>query len=404
MDCNIELKNETYFNNLFLNILIKTNQNKIIIRNNILSDVKNKITKYSKDKKWDFYKKITNPYELIYLTKKLDKPFSISYYEPISRSYFKMIEILNEFFIDYKNNYKQINTFHLAEGPGGFVEAMINFRKNKLDNIYAMTLISNNKDIPNWNKIKYFMKNNKNIKILVGEDGRGDLYNINNHYHIMKTYGKNTIDIMTGDGGFDFSNNYNSQEQHSQKLMFSQILMVFSMLKIKGHFICKFFDIYCDLTKEFIFLLYLFFDKLYIYKPNTSRVANSERYIICKGYKGCSILLLCEFLNVLDLWNKIEIINMNIKNIIDLKEKKINKIYNTFLKKLNIINNNLEEIQIKNINDTINIIENTPSESFLINNYNSQINIAKDWCEKYNIPYKKNFNNQNYKNLYYLFK
>ena len=403
MDSNIEIKNNSNFNNLFLNICIKTN-NKIQIENNILSDVKNKITKYSRDKKWDFYKKITNPYELIYLTKKLDKPFSISNYEPISRSYFKMMEILNEFFINYKNNYKKINTFHLAEGPGGFVEAMINFRKNKLDNVYAMTLISSNKDIPNWNKIKYFIKRNENIQILVGEDKKGDLYNVRNHYYIMQNYGKNTMDIMTGDGGFDFSNDYNSQEQNSQKLIFSQILMVFSMLKLKGHFICKFFDTYCDLTKEFIFILYLFFDSIYIYKPKTSRVANSEKYIICKGYKGCSALLLCELLNILNIWNKLDSIKYNIVNILDLKDKKIKLVYDNFLDKLKKINSNLEESQIKNINDTIQIIENTPSEQFLLNNYNTQINIAKDWCNKYNIPYKKNFNNQNYKNLYYLFK
>ena len=403
MDSNIEIKNNSNFNNLFLNICIKTN-NKIQLENNMLSGVKNKITKYSRDKKWDFYKKLTNPYELIYLTKKLDKPFSISNYEPISRSYFKMMEILNEFFIDYKNDYKKINTFHLAEGPGGFVEAMINFRRNKLDNVYAMTLISSNKDIPNWNKIKYFVKRNDNIQILVGEDQKGDLYNVRNHYYIMRNYGKNTMDIVTGDGGFDFSNDYNSQEQNSQKLIFSQILMVFSMLKLKGHFICKFFDTYCDLTKEFIFLLYLFFDSIYIYKPKTSRVANSERYIICKGYKGCSTLLLCELLNILNIWNKLDSIKYNIVNILDLKEKKIKSIYNNFLDKLKKINNNLEESQIKNINDTIQIIENTPSEQFLLNNYNTQIHIAKDWCNKYNIPYKKNFNNQNYKNLYYLFK
>ena len=84
MNSNIEIRNNFNFNNLFINILIKTEKNDKIIENNTLSDVKNKITKYSKDKKWDFYKKITNPYELIYLTKKLDKPFSISKYEPIS--------------------------------------------------------------------------------------------------------------------------------------------------------------------------------------------------------------------------------------------------------------------------------------------------------------------------------
>ena len=34
-------------------------------------------------------------------------------------------------------------------------------------------------------------------------------------------------------------------------------------------------------------MLYLFYDEVIIYKPLTSRVANSEKYIICKNFKGC---------------------------------------------------------------------------------------------------------------------
>ena len=405
MEDHIEITNTHTFNNLFLNILIKTDKNEIKVVNNQLSDVKDKITQYSRDKKWDFYKKITNPYELIYLTKRLDKPFSISKYEPISRSYFKMIEMLYEFMVEYKYKRESIRTFHLAEGPGGFVEAMINFRNNNKDNVYAISLVSDNKNIPNWNKINHFMKNNNNIKIIIGEDKKGDLYNVNNHYYIMENYGKNSMDIMTGDGGFDFSRDYNSQEQNSQKLIFSQILMTFSMLKINGNFICKFFDTYCDLTKEFIFLLYLFFDKVYIYKPNTSRIANSERYIICNGFKGCKKLLLCELLNILSIWNKIEKIDYKINNIIDFNNNnKIKNEYEKFKHKLNKINQNLEQKQINNINYTIELIENKPNEKCLYDNYINQIKIAKDWCNKYSIPYKYNFNNKNYKNLYYLFK
>ena len=403
MDLSIEIKNESNFNNLYLNIKINTSEKKNNIVNDYLSHIKNKITKYSKSKQWDFYKKMTNPYELIYLTKKIDKEFSISKYEPISRSYFKMIEILNEYFIEYKNYSNKIKTFHLAEGPGGFVEAMINFRNNSTDEVNTMTLISNNKEIPNWNKIKYFIKKNKNINIIIGEDKKGDLYNIKNHYYILNNSGKNSMDIITGDGGFDFSNNYNFQEQNSQKLIFSQILMVFSMLKKNGHFICKFFDTYCDLTKELIFLLYLFFDSIYIYKPKSSRIANSERYIICKKFKGCSTLLLCELINILNIWNKIENLNYTIIKILDLEENKIKSIYIKFLEKLNKINNNIQTKQIENINKTIDLIENKPNHIFLSKNYMNQINKSKEWCVKYNVPYKYNINT-NYTKLYYLLK
>ena len=49
-------------------------------------------------RRWDIVKKITNPYEMIYLTNKQHKKYSISQYEPISRSYFKMIEMMYIFF------------------------------------------------------------------------------------------------------------------------------------------------------------------------------------------------------------------------------------------------------------------------------------------------------------------
>ena len=52
-----------------------------------------------------------------------------------------MIEIAHIYLSKYNNNsyldrYSKINTvrsLHLAEGPGGFIEALVNKRKNKLD-------------------------------------------------------------------------------------------------------------------------------------------------------------------------------------------------------------------------------------------------------------------------------
>jgi hypothetical protein len=62
-----------------------------------LYEIKNKIKKYEKE--WDLYKKYTNPYEFIN-TVVPGKTKCIAKYKPLSRSYFKMIELLHFFFLD----------------------------------------------------------------------------------------------------------------------------------------------------------------------------------------------------------------------------------------------------------------------------------------------------------------
>lgn len=58
--------------------------------------------------------------------------------------------------------------------------------------------------------------------------------------------------------------------------------MLFVFCYVGGHFVCKLFDVCTPLTVGLIYLMYLSFDLVSIHKPNTSRPANSERYLICK--------------------------------------------------------------------------------------------------------------------------
>ena len=137
-----------------------------------LNDAKCKIT--GCEEKWDTFKKYTNKFEYIH-SNIPNKKICVSKYIPISRSYFKMIELINEFKfgLDTPNG---INTFHLAEGPGGFIEAVVNYRKNAVfsqsttnspifiqnqrsndkDVYVGMTLLSNKTNAdspPNWKKV-----------------------------------------------------------------------------------------------------------------------------------------------------------------------------------------------------------------------------------------------------------
>ena len=95
-----------------------------------LCDIKEQIEKYQDA--WDNIKKFTNPYEYIH-TNVAGNKTNISKLRPLSRSFYKMIEIIknNNILSQYDHTvvarpeYKMgINTFHLAEGPGGFIEAI----------------------------------------------------------------------------------------------------------------------------------------------------------------------------------------------------------------------------------------------------------------------------------------
>ena len=68
---------------------------------------------------WDNTKKYTNPYEFIH-TNVPNTKNSISKIKPISRAFFKLIEIYNTHHLLPQNDIP-LKSFHLAEGPGGFI-------------------------------------------------------------------------------------------------------------------------------------------------------------------------------------------------------------------------------------------------------------------------------------------
>ncbi len=128
-----------------------------------LNRVKEEIDVYIND--WDEIKKRTNPFEYIHTTMPHTKN-AISKIKPISRSFFKMIEICNIFHLLDAYKEGNITTFHLAEGPGGFIEAMVYLRNKPNDRYYGMTLLdSSNAKVPGWRKAENFLAKNPNVII-----------------------------------------------------------------------------------------------------------------------------------------------------------------------------------------------------------------------------------------------
>ena len=123
-----------------------------------------------------------------------------------------------------------------------------------------------------------------NIHLLDGKNNKGNLMDYENLEECCKLY-QNKIELITADGGFDFSLNFAEQEVSATKLLFVQIMYAIIMQKKGGHFVIKFFDMFTYPSIELLYILKSFYKDVIITKPNTSRFANSERYIICKNFK-----------------------------------------------------------------------------------------------------------------------
>ena len=331
-----------------------------------------------RENEWDIYKKYTNPYEYVH-TVIPNKKKCVSKYKPLSRSYFKMIEMLNIF--DIRFNEKPIFSFHLAEGPGGFIEALVNIRKNDKDKYIGISLLDdkNDNNIPAWKKREYFLKNNPNVFIEKGKDGTGDILSLHNFVHCKNKYA-NSMNLITADGGFDFSIDFNNQETSVSKLLFAQIAYAIILQKKGGCFILKIFDCFMQHTVDILYILSSFYEKVYIIKPNTSRYANSEKYIVCKNFLYLSLDEYYDYFY--NAFNK-----MNQMNNDEFISRFLNiSVSSFFLTKLEEYNGIFGQQQIENIHYTINLIDTQNNQDKVDSLIKTNIQKSTLWCSKHNVP------------------
>jgi 23S rRNA U2552 (ribose-2'-O)-methylase RlmE/FtsJ len=352
------------------NFLLETN-------NNLQGKVKafkNKITEYYQNKLWDKYKKISNEFELIFTSPHTQH--NISGYSPVSRSFFKLWEIIHDF-EDAILKPDTMKVVFLAEGPGGFMEAW-GHKRNYRDKMYGITLkSSNNRNVPDWKFI------HENVSLSYGKDGTGNLCNIDNIVHFSRTVGENSVDFITADGGFDFSSDFNGQEELSFQLIMSEVLSCLLLLKQDGSFLIKIYDCFNLTTIRLLAVLNETFTGMHFIKPLTSRPANSERYVLCTGFKGRANDAVKRYVSILSFKIK-EYTIQNYPNILDeviLKD--------TFLFNIVLYNLYYSIRQIYYIQRTINYINyfrtsnNDAVMNSIIEHHSKK---SRRWCEIYHIP------------------
>jgi 23S rRNA U2552 (ribose-2'-O)-methylase RlmE/FtsJ len=359
-----------------------------------LKKSKNKINEIPSNL-WEDIKKYTNPYELIYIfnNKREQNIKSIAKFRPLSRSFFKMIEIIHEF-IPNINTKNIINSLHIAEGPGGFIEATRFIRRanNNMvinnDRAFRITLIDNyHKNVPAWKQSNIFLKVHPEVIISAGADGTGNIYNIQNILfletqikpEIVVTNEPNDshlIDFITADGGFDYSVDFNNQEESSLHLIFSEICFAMMMQKKGGHFILKVFDTFRSSTIELIYLLTYLYEDVIISKPMTSRPANSEKYIICTRFKMVPNIneikdRICEMYHEVQSNPYTSILHVELPNL--------------FLNKIREINSIFGQSQISTILSVLTYITLQKRVDKIEQLKKSHMNKCVKWCKKNNM-------------------
>jgi 23S rRNA U2552 (ribose-2'-O)-methylase RlmE/FtsJ len=254
---------------------------------------KNKISEFEAQDVWELRKKITNPYEAIF-SGSSDTPFpSLAQVQPLSRSYFKMIEMLDilDFWKSLANSRQRpFRSAHVCEGPGGFIQATIQGlyeRKISIDAVYAMTLRPTKSHIPGWRRSIKFLRKYPQIQLEYGADDTGNILSLENQRVFCAKAAESSL--FTADGGFDFSIDYTKQEEVSFPLLLASFTMGLKCLAKGGTMIIKLFDIYSEATQDLFLGSARLFEKFTIYKPATSRPCNAERYFMATGYVGSAV-------------------------------------------------------------------------------------------------------------------
>lgn len=298
----------------------------------------------------------------------------------INRAFYKYWEIVKKYnLLDSVNN-----VLHLAEAPGGFIQGTNvimkkrNVKPKKLKSvdgfemfikqpkndwlIFTMSL-----DIKNPKYVKYNLPSynldvlKSNVYTCYGKTGTGDICNLDNFEYLKNDLAKRDIllvDFITGDGGLDEKNDYNNKERYHYRLIFYELYYGINLQKENGSFLIKFFDIFTYLSIEFLYLLSIHYEEVYIYKPHTSRPTNSEKYIVCKRFKGVSKCMRDYLTHIHDIINDFDFKNGSL-SIVELPKcfydgvmecnKKLVKIQCEYLERALSVN---DVIYRKNLKET----------------------------------------------------
>lgn len=287
-----------------------------------------------------------------------------------SRAFYKLWEMLMIFDVLPKTG--SVVTAHLAEAPGSFVQATMFYRekffkKTSYDKDEHYTISLDDVGIPAFKKD--FKKAYSRVKIY--EQDGGDLTDTKSINKFLKFSKK--ADFITADGGFEWINE-NFQEQEAFRLVLGEIITALKTQKNGGTFIIKLFEIYTDVSIKMLSILSALYDKTFIFKPFTSRPSNSERYMVCKGFKGVDNTILTR------LETMLEDMNTHHDQGLEISSFMLDHTVSTdYVRAINVSSISLSNSQFVAINKTVKFVKSNNYFGDQYHQYLAQQQLANDY-------------------------
>jgi len=264
---------------------------------------------------------------------------------PVSRAYYKLYEILHVFSKYLPEKVARCVT--LGDAPGGFAQACgVTYPKNKEIVTVSLANTVSNRAMIGVNEEEYQKGNAQGVipysPVIIKDKSRykldnmalgdGNLMRIENLKYLAKTY--NDIDIVAGDAALEYSDV--SKEVEHFKLTMCQLVVALGTLRVGGTVIVKIYKRETVATKQLFFMVNRLFRYMFIYKPKSSRPANTEGFVIFAGFGGITTVLLGKYFELLE-----QILSNSgyVKSI--FPEKLIPDEYNRLIDTHNIVINNV---------------------------------------------------------------
>lgn len=264
---------------------------------------------------------------------------SVGKVKPESNIFYELIEIyyacnLNELFI----NKNKISTLHLTPNHASSIFFINVVREDKEDEITYNT----------------FQSFDQNQQVVVNK----------------------RFDFLF----FEFDKEeYKDITQYSRNIVLG-LLYIFKYQNIDGIAIFKIDHIFYKVIVDVIYILSNLFERVYIFKPIVSNIAEGERYIVCKNFAPG---VTCYSEDIEEQLTKLLSTKTNITSVLT------NTIPYYFINKIEESNIVIGQQQLESLSLINNLIKNKNKDDKIEMIKRNHIQKCIQWCEKYKIPHNK---------------
>ena len=250
-------------------------------------------------KKEKYYNQVTRIIDPFSFYKKIAQR-QVSPERSMTNAWFKCWEMIHVFQLVPHQGH--IKLFCNAELPGAFLFALNHYIKTKTRTTYDWVA---NSLYPSDGSIlgdEFGLVRRYQDRWMMSREHNGDVIQAV-MIQRMEDRCQRSVDLYTSDIGIGMDHEtFLKQEEMEAPLNLGQIICGMRTLREGGHLVCKTFMFFSPFSMSLLYLTSQCFDEFCVYKPETSRAANSEVYLVGKGYHWNDDIL-AKLMHTLTTWD-----------------------------------------------------------------------------------------------------